>query len=75
MRLCVLACAAAIALGLGGGIGGCGWTPRDEFAASRTVVVHPKAGDGSRVTSGWDARQVAQKSGAPARVAGARDDE
>jgi hypothetical protein len=75
MRPCVRACAAAVAAAMASALAGCGWTARDEFASNRGVVLHSQAGDGSRVVSGWDARQVAQKSSRPTRVTGARNDD
>lgn len=44
-----LFCAALLGAAM---IGGCGWTPRDEFYLSRREVAHPIPGDGSRVTFG-----------------------
>lgn len=41
----------ATCLGAACFIGGCGWTPRDEFYLSREVVLVPQMGDGSQITS------------------------
>jgi hypothetical protein len=43
----LLACAMVLLLG------GCGWTPRDEFLRDRSVTVSSAPGDGSTITSGW----------------------
>lgn len=32
-----------------GVLGGCGWTPRDEFYANRSMIIHAQPGDGSRL--------------------------
>jgi hypothetical protein len=37
-------------------LGGCGWTPRDEFISHRQVVLSPAKGDGSRMTASFDTR-------------------
>jgi len=74
VRRCVLAAAGAGGLALIGA-SGCGWTARDQFASDRQVVLRPQNGDGSRVSSGWDPRQVAQKASGSPRVAGARGDD
>lgn len=31
-------------------VGGCGWTPRDEFLHNRQTVIRSEPGDGSRYT-------------------------
>ena len=45
-RAALLACALVL-------LGGCGWTPRDEFLQDRSVTVSSAPGDGSTITSGW----------------------
>jgi len=38
-------------------MGGCGWTPRDEYMHDRTVTIHSRAGDGSEIATNWKQRQ------------------
>jgi hypothetical protein len=65
------------AVGAGGAgmlaLAGCGWTARDDFAANREVVLHAQSGDGSHVSSGWDPRQVAQRTSQTTQVPSMRD--
>ncbi len=49
------------AAGLAAGMGllvltGCGWTPRDQYMADRGLKAHAGPGDGSRIATGWVAR-------------------
>jgi hypothetical protein len=75
MRGCVGACVSGVIAGAVSALAGCGWTARDDFTAHRQVVLRPQEGDGSRVTSGWDARRVTQKTSGSSRVAGVRTDD
>ena len=75
MRGFVRGCVVGVIAAAASALAGCGWTSRDEFAAHRQVVLHPQQGDGTRVTSGWDARRVTQKAGGSSRVAGVRTDD
>jgi hypothetical protein len=55
-------CAAAASLG------GCGWTARDEFIASRKSSLAAKPGDGSLYSSGWKAGGQTASSDIAARL-------
>jgi hypothetical protein len=52
-RLALVTCAAAL-------IGGCGWTARDEFYRSRSLVLAPSDGDGSQTTLRHDGPGIPQ---------------
>lgn len=43
----------ALAALLAGIAGGCGWTPRDEFQYSRSLVLKARPGDGSELSYHW----------------------